>query len=336
MPDKPERPRVVVTGCGGPAGLGVVRAISGAADVYAADIDPYAQGLFEVEPSRRLIVPRGDDPRFAPEMRRLCAGHRIDALVPTVEVELAPLVAERRALAANGVALVAPAIGALNACLDKWSFHRALTGHDALPRTELISPSFDPGGWRPPLVIKPRRGSGSSGVRTLGDLADLERLPRDGSLIAQEYLPGQEFSVDVLQLGDRGAVAVARERLKVDSGIAVTARVIRDQALEDLAMDVTERVGVSPIANVQFRRRADGEPRLLEVNPRVPGTIALSIAAGVNMPELALRHALGEEVDLTGMTITPVGMTRALQDRVVTLDEIAALERRVGLGAVGL
>jgi carbamoyl-phosphate synthase large subunit len=71
------------------------------------------------------------------------------------------------------------------------------------------------------------------------------------------------------------------------------------------------------------------------VNPRVPGTIALSIAAGVNMPELALRHALGEEVDLTGMTITPVGMTRALHDRVVTLDEIAALERRVGLGAVG-
>ena len=50
------------------------------------------------------------------------------------------------------------------------------------------------------------------------------------------------------------------------------------------------------MANVQCRRDGEGRPALLEVNPRMPGTLGLTIASGVDMPRLALDALLGRPV----------------------------------------
>ena len=47
------------------------------------------------------------------------------------------------------------------------------------------------------------------------------------------------------------------------------------------------------VANVQLRRDVHGRPALLEVNPRFAGAMPLTIAAGVDLPSLALDLALG-------------------------------------------
>jgi len=64
-------------------------------DFFAGDIDPYAPGLYMVDRERRLILPRGDDPRFAQSLLELCREHEIDVLVPTVDSELIPLASIR-------------------------------------------------------------------------------------------------------------------------------------------------------------------------------------------------------------------------------------------------
>src|SRR5581483_5023668 len=156
-----------------------------------------------------------------------------------------------------------------------------------LPRTSLVDDGFEPHAPSLPAVAKPRTGSGSRGVRVIEHRAELLELPRDGSLIVQEYLPGLEYSIDVLA-GTTGCViaSVPRSRLKVDSGIAVTGRTVRDERLETLAATVAETVGLRGIANVQVKLDRCGVPALLEVNPRVPGSLALTIASGVDMPRL--------------------------------------------------
>ncbi|MFO1082841.1 MAG: ATP-grasp domain-containing protein [Reyranellaceae bacterium] len=50
------------------------------------------------------------------------------------------------------------------------------------------------------------------------------------------------------------------------------------------------------VANVQFKRAADGVFKLLEVNPRFPGTLPLTIAAGVDMPKLMVDEVAGRPV----------------------------------------
>jgi predicted ATP-grasp superfamily ATP-dependent carboligase len=48
---------------------------------------------------------------------------------------------------------------------------------------------------------------------------------------------------------------------------------------------------------VEFRRDARGRPVLMEVNARMPGSIALSHAAGIDFPKLIYDWALGRPLE---------------------------------------
>ena len=47
---------------------------------------------------------------------------------------------------------------------------------------------------------------------------------------------------------------------------------------------------------MQFKRGADGVFKLLEVNPRFPGTLPLTTAAGIDMPKLMVDELMGRPV----------------------------------------
>ena len=75
---------------------------------------------------------------------------------------------------------------------------------------------------------------------------------------------------------------VPRERMKIDSGIAVVSRTINLPEVIESATRTAELIGIRGTANVQFKRAADGILKLLEVNPRYPGTLPLTAAAGTH------------------------------------------------------
>ena len=325
-----ERRRVLITGMGGPAGISVLRGIAeDPLDVYSADIDPFAAGLFLVAPDRRIMVPRGDSPRFVGAIMDACREHAIDVLVPTVDSELLPVAEARAEFEAAGVALVNPSADTLRMCLDKWELHQRCQGVVRLPASAVLDDEFDPAGIELPVIVKPRSGSGSRGIRLIKARSELEAITRDGTQLVQEHLPGPEHSLDVLARRDGRVLAVVpRERLKVDSGIAVTARVTRDEALEGFGRTVAERIGLVGVGNVQVKQTAGGEPALLEVNPRFPGSMPLTIAAGVNMPALAVREALGQPMPDEPIDFHPLAMVRLLEEHFLDFGEIAALQEQ--------
>jgi carbamoyl-phosphate synthase large subunit len=322
------RPRVLVTGTGGPSGVAFMKALADDPwDIYSADIDPYAAGLYLVGPNHRAIVPRGDDETFVAEIIALCDRERIDVLVPTVDSELLPLAIARSELAEHGVALVLASEQTLRGCLDKWALHRSCVGALRVPDTVLVDADFDPGACSPPVIVKPRSGSGSRGVRRVDDVDEFARLPRDATLLVQEYLPGTEYSLDVLARGDGAIIAVVpRARLKVDSGIAVTGRTVHDESLERIGALVAQRIGLTSVANVQVKMTGDGEPALLEVNPRFPGTMSLTVASGVNMPRLCVQDALGIELPSGMQPFAEIAMVRFLEEHFMDFSEIEALQ----------
>lgn len=319
--------RVLVTGAGGPSGISVMQAIeSDALTIFAGDIDPYAAGLYLVPEPQRAILPRGDDPAFAERIFELCEREAVDVVVPTVDSELLPLARERERFADAGVALVLASERTLGVCLDKWALDARCRGHVRTPACWLVGDAFDAGAPELPAIVKPRSGSGSRGVALLRTRAELEALPRDGTLLVQEHLPGPEFSLDVLARGDGEVLAVVpRERLKVDSGIAITGRTVHDPELEAFGADVARLIGLSTVANVQAKVAVDGAPALLEVNPRFPGTMPLTIAAGIDMPSLAVAEALGAPPPPGPLAFEELAMVRTFTERFFPFAEIEAL-----------
>ncbi|MEU2653789.1 ATP-grasp domain-containing protein [Streptomyces sp. NPDC007325] len=286
---------MLVTGAGGPSGVCFLRALDGVAERYAADLDPNGAGLYLVPRAYRMLVPPGGADGYAEAVLRLCERHRIDVLVPTVDVELVALSRAAAAFEAVGIRVLVSPADALETCLDKWRLAEACRGAVRLPDTRLVGAGDAAdveGGF--PAVAKPRSGSGSRGIVVVRSADELAGIPQDGSYLLQEFLPGTEYSVDVLTDGNgRVVAAVPRARDKTDSGVVVAGRVLDLPELSGLAEDAVRTLGLRGVLNVQVRENRAGKAALLEINPRPPGGMSLTVSAGVDMPKWAVAALLG-------------------------------------------
>ena len=332
-------PTVLVTGAGGPAAVTVLRSLTGHADLVAGDIDPVAVGLYLVPPDRRVLLPRGDDPEFVPTLLRAAIDFGADVVVPTVDTELRGVSAAREEFAAHGIALLVESVETLDMCLDKAALMQACAATVRVPRTVVVDASTTPddiAALGEPFIIKPRAGAGGRGFEILPDAFALQAHPHDGTLIAQAMLPGAEYSIDVLARPGGGVVAaVPRRRDKIDSGIAVAGRTFADPELEAFGRAVATVIGAQGVVNVQAKIDREGRPSLLEVNARFPGTMALTQAAGVDMPLLAVRAVLGAELPET-MGFREVAVVRHWEDIVVPVEEYAEIPAARTADSAGL
>lgn len=105
--------------------------------------------------------------------------------------------------------------------------------------------------------------------------------------MVQEYLPGGGLGCSVLaEEGEvRAALCHRRVREYPVSGGPSSCCVRADRPdLEDCAARMVQETGYTGLAMFEFKEGADGQPRLLEVNPRVWGTFPLTRASGSGIP----------------------------------------------------
>jgi carbamoyl-phosphate synthase large subunit len=321
--------RILVTGAGGPSAISVWKSLGGHHELHMADMDPCATGLYLVPPDQRIIVPRGDDPAFVPAVRDICTARAIDVMIPTVDAELVPLALASDKFSAMNVKLALAPLESLRLCRDKHVLLTALAPVVPVPESEPLTEALAAGTISFPRFAKPRRGAGSSRAVIVRSRSDLDVLPKDGSFLLQELLPGEEYSIDVYVRGDgRTIAAVPRERMKTDSGIAVAARTVRDPVLINAAIRAAEAAGIRYVANVQFKRSAGGAYKLLEINPRFPGTLPLTDAAGVDLPALLIAELSGQPLPETLVAFKEIMVVRYWSERFIDPQEWRDLCRR--------
>ncbi len=289
--------RILITGAGGAAAISAWKSLSDEHELFMADMDPLATGLYLVASERRLIIPRGDSPDLVPALHRACETWRIEALLPTVDAELMAVAADRERFEAAGVAVPISPHKCLRLCRDKQLLMDAVQGQVSIPASEPLTRQVADRVTAFPRFVKPRLGAGSRGIARIDTREDLEKQPMDGSVLLQEYLPGEEYSVDTYVRRDgRVIAAVPRARMKIDSGIAIASRTVDVPEVTRAAVRTAEIIGIRGVANVQFKQAEDGVFKLLEVNPRFPGTLPLTAAAGVDIPKLMVDELMGRPV----------------------------------------
>lgn len=262
--------------------------------VIATDVDPTAPGLYLAD--RGHLVPPGDSEAFLPRMRALCAEEGAVAIVPLVDEELLHV----GGLAEDGVAVLLPLPEFVATCLDKYRLMRELDAAGiGVPRTRLASEwptdTFDA---EQGLVVKPRSGRGSRGVRIIDSVDDLARvvaesdLPADG-LVVQERITGPEYTVSVVAWRDGGVQAVVPKEVVLKQGVTKYAVTRRNEAVIETCRAIQESLRADGPFNVQLCLDESGAPRVFEINPRFSSTSALTAAAGVDEIAGLVGQAIG-------------------------------------------
>ncbi len=157
-----------------------------------------------------------------------------------------------------------------------------------------------------PVVIKPRTGAGAVGVAYARNAAELTALyPRIHRRFAwpliQERIPasgagiGASFLIDA---GGRVKASFVHRRLReypLSGGASTLRESIRHDAVRDMAAHLLAALNWFGVAMVEFKvDPRDGRPKLLEINPRFWGSLALAIHSGIDFPHLLYRLARGE------------------------------------------
>lgn len=118
-------------------------------------------------------------------------------------------------------------------------------------------------------------------------LAALSGAEKFTPLVLMPYLPGPEYSVDIL--ADKGEVLAAVARRKEG---ALQYLENSGEAFE-LACACARTMKADGLINVQTRNNLSGDPVLLETNMRPSGGIGYTQHCGVNLPGLYAFHKLG-------------------------------------------
>ena len=148
--DRSGRPvRVLVTGAGGPAAIAAMKSLRAepAVEILAADMDPWAAGLYLVPPAARTLIPAGAAPDFTDVVLTRCRALGVDVLLPTVDAELRPLARARAAFTAAGISLLLAPAGALDVIWTSSPWPGAVPRSSAFPApSRSIAPPTQPAG----------------------------------------------------------------------------------------------------------------------------------------------------------------------------------------------
>lgn len=305
--------------------------------VFAADAAAHAPALREADAA--FVLPRLDDPAYLDRLLAVSRERRIDLLIPLNDHELPLLARHRECFRAVGTFPVVSSPAVIETCYDKWQTFRFLAAH-GIPtaRTyrslDAARDALATGDIAFPLVVKPRRGSGSCGVERARDADELalvhalatQRAARslptearaDPPVLIQEWLGGEEYGLDIVNdLEGRYACTLAKRKLVMRAGETDRAITVRHAGLERLGAAVGGALG--HIGNLDCDVFVAGEAcAVLEMNPRFGGGYPFAHAAGANLPAALLAWARGETPDPVWLTAAP-GVAAAKCDRIVAM-----------------
>ena len=239
-------------------------------------------------------LPFVDDPALIPALNRVIDAYGIDYVYPAHDSALLRFSEERDALHARVVASARETVGI---CRSKTRTYRFLSGAPYLPAF-YGSPDEIPGY---PVFIKPAVGQGSQGARIIRDRSHLEDALSEGQeYTICEYLPGEELTVDCFTDRHGSLLVVSpRSRERIRAGIAVRSRNLPlTEDLQSIAEDINRRLSFNGAWFFQVKKNAAGQFRLLEIAPRIAGTMGLTRNLGINMPLLTLYNFWGIDVSL--------------------------------------
>jgi carbamoyl-phosphate synthase large subunit len=322
---------VLVTGSTAPGYVSIARALrlskSYKIRIIATDFRENISSRFFSDKS--YVLTHNYHPEFPQALLEICEKENVDVVLPIRTDDQLPICNNLEAFRNSGVepALVVTDSELLDTILNKrrlMEYCQNVIGirtstfsyaSDSESLTRIVE-SF--GYPEAPVVIKPSYSKGSRGFRILNEQVDrhklffeekpygvystlnrvLEEIGNEfPELIVMEYLPGTEYTIDVLCRKGRTFAILPRQRSGMTKGITTSGVLIEDTnkaSIRDYSKRIVEGFGLSYNAGLQMKENIEGIPLLLEINPRLQGTTIMSVQGGVNIPEMMVQMALRE------------------------------------------
>lgn len=272
-------------------------------------------------------VPRYTDCHYVDALLDICKKENVNVFFPHISMEL-PYILDRMADFENAGVKVAisdkETLATANCKYHLYEFmnEKGLT----VPQYFLVDSSEtlrkrigELGFPKRPVCVKMTENSGSRGVRivradisksvlfmhdkpssmnvTLDEMCEiLDGCNPMPTIMAMEFLPGVEYTVDLLADHGKTLYIAGRRNTTSSMSIAQTSVVEKKDSAYKLCEDIVCELNLDGNIGFDFMLDENDTPWLTDLNPRVTATIILYAGAGMNFPYLRVKQLLGEEL----------------------------------------
>ena len=160
-----------------------------------------------------------------------------------------------------------------------------------------------------PLVVKPRTGQAAVGFHTSETKEDVVEYyskaeQKYGLMLIQEYIPQTDLQYKCEMYVDRegtlkASCVFAKNRwYPLEGGSSTLNTTVNRPDIEQTCKILLEQIGWRGYADIDLiQDPRDGIAKVMEINPRITGSVKICYAAGVNFSKLILQDFKGEPVE---------------------------------------
>ncbi|MFA5743026.1 MAG: ATP-grasp domain-containing protein [Candidatus Paceibacterota bacterium] len=263
--------------------------------IVSVDSNSLSPGLYLSH--KAYIVPVFKDQLFYPKIKEIVLKEKIDVIIPCLDTILLDFSKLKPWFKEMGAEVMVSDFEAIEITRDKWKTYKALEGIIPLPKSFIKKEDIN---INYPIIIKPRGGSGSQDFHKIDSKEELDfYYKRIENPIIQEYLPGEEYTIDCLaEKNGKLVLTMARERIEAKAGISVKGKVVTDKRFNEMAEKISKQIKFNGPFFFQAKKDNNGNPKLMEINARIAGTMCLSSFAGPNIHLLGVMLALGKKIKI--------------------------------------
>jgi hypothetical protein len=256
-------------------------------------------------------IPFVDDNDFITEINRVVEENNIEFIFPAHDSVLLRL-AQARDNDELKCAVVAPP---LETCEVARSKKKTYEFFDSLIKTPKIYNDLNSDDIEYPAFLKPDVGQGSKGTFKVNSKEESDfYIAKDVSLLVLEFLPGSEYTVDCFTNKEGELLySEGRERRRISNGISVNSVYVQNPNFQKIAKVINNNLSLRGAWFFQLKENKEGDLVLLEIAPRIAGTMGLARARGVNLPLLSLFDLLDVQTSITASSYA-ITIDRALEN----------------------
>jgi len=312
MPVKETKIRILITDGASVNALGILRqlGILKKFEIYVVGYNNAALCKFSKYCKEFFLIPhpKSKSSEFISQIISICQKEKIDFLLP-VGFYAHQVIIENIELVSHATKLCLPSKESFITATSKIETSLLAEKKGVLiPKTKSIANlnELDTlADLRFPVVIKSRNEIGGRMVEYANTKTDLiskfkflvesfKLLPSNYPII-QEYIKGEGVGYFAFYKNGKVVRSFMHKRIRefpVSGGRSVCARSFYDEKLEKNGKLVLDALNWNGCAMVEFKRTSSNDYYLLEVNPKLWGSIELAICSGVNFPLFMINDAL--------------------------------------------
>lgn len=301
---------VLVFPCGSEIGLEIHNALRYSMHVElfgASSIDDHGKFVY-----KNYIggVPFVDEPNFLDSINRIVKENSINFIYPAHDSVVLQLARNRENVICK---IIGPDKSTAEICRSKLKTYQLF--HEIIPCPKVYQHGQEPDEF--PVFLKPDVGQGTKGTYLANNIEEVKFfIKSNSSLLISEYLSGNEYTVDCFT--DRKGhllFAGGRLRKRIQNGISVnTFPIKKDIRFEEIADAINRRLSLRGAWFFQVKEDSKKRLCLLEVAPRIAGSMALYRNLGVNFELLTFYDACGIDVKIA-LNNFDIEMDRALSNK---------------------